>query len=84
MTLLGEVHQMEQDGEGPRDPLRLVDGQGRDEGGWIVVGLTSAGVPARASQSLDVVVQVGAVGFRDDLAEQRAQSADVVVQRSER
>ena len=49
----------------------------------VVVGFAATSVAARPSQSFDVVVQVGAAGLRDDLAEQRTEPPDVVVQRRE-
>jgi hypothetical protein len=83
VPFLGEVHQMEQDGERVRDLVGAFDGHRVDETPWLAQVPAAARIPGGPTQPFDVVVQICATGLGDNLAEQPDEEPDVVVQRRE-
>jgi hypothetical protein len=90
LAFLGEVDELEVDGEGPRDRLGAVRVEDVDELDDLAQPLFCLGAAApaqldgRPAQPLDVFEQALAVGFLEDLAEDRAEEPDLSPERGGR
>jgi hypothetical protein len=80
MPFLGQVHEVEEDGEGARDPLGLPEIEGVDDLlGIGCPGRLAAHVTGCPAQPFDVVEKLRTPRFLDHLAEERTQPADIVM-----
>jgi len=82
-VFLGQVGQVEVDGEGPGHLLGLLQAPGRDQRGDLVAGVTVAvaRIDDRVPEPLHVGQQPGAAGVADDLTEDVAEQPDVAAHR---
>jgi len=86
-VFLGQVGQVEVDGEGPGDLLGLLQAPGRDQPDDLVAGrgqvmfLALARLDHRAPQLFHVGQQLRAARVADDLAEDVAEQPDVAAHR---
>src|SRR4051794_28453284 len=78
MPFLCEVDEVEQRREGTRDVLGAIEREVLSDAQRRLAVAAAAGVPRGLPQLLDVVVQVGTTALGHDLAEQRAEEADVL------
>ena len=81
LVLLGEVGEVEVDGEGARDELRTLELPGSDEPfGLALEASVLAAADDQRAQALDVAQEIRAAVVRDDPAERVAEQAYVAPQ----
>ncbi len=89
LVLLGQVGQVEVDGEGPGHLLGLLQAPGRDQPGDLVAGVIPPTSPApfmaridhRVPEQFHVGQQPGSAGVADDLTEDVAEQPDLAAHR---
>src|SRR3954469_21660708 len=80
MPFLGEVHQMEQHGEGPSHLLGSLDGELVDDAPRLVAVATPPRVTGGTAQAFDIAEQGPAAGFGNDVTEQRPEQPHFAAQ----